>query len=86
MNELESLRKTNETLLDMLNIAAKQREKYAAIDAENKFLKNQWRLTFAGQAMSAFIASNPSFTDEKSIANMAFRVADEMIKNMVHDD
>ena len=82
MTELEALRKENETLLGMVSIAAKQQEKYAAIEAENRALKDNWRLAYAGQAMASIIASGSSFTDEKSISIMAFRVADEMIKNI----
>ena len=78
--ELEALRKENKTLLDMVSIAAKQREKYAAIEAENKALKNNWRMVYAGQAMSAIIASQPEFCDRKLIAYTSFMLADAMIK------
>lgn len=78
--ELEALRKENKTLLDMISVAAKQREKYAAIEAENKELKNNWRMVYAGQAMSAIIASQPEFCDRKLIAYTSFMLADAMIK------
>lgn len=78
--ELEALRKENKTLLDMVSVAAKQREKYAAIEAENKALKNNWRMAYAGQAMSAIITSQPEFCDRKLIAYTSFMLADAMIK------
>lgn len=79
-NELDALRKENETLFKMVAISAKQREKYAAIEAENKALKNNWRITFAGQAMQALIVSQPQFSDAKVIAYTAFMMAEAMLK------
>jgi len=78
--ELDALRKENETLHKMLAIAAKQREKYLSIEAENRALKDSWRLTFAGQAMQALIVSQPQFSDAKVIAYTAFMVAEAMLK------
>lgn len=79
-NELDALRKENETLFKMVAISAKQREKYAAIEAENKSLKNNWRITFAVQAMQALIVSQPQFSDAKVIAYTAFMMAEAMLK------
>ena len=78
--ELDALRKENETLFKMIAISAKQREKYASIEAENKALKNNWRITFAGQAMQALIVSQPQFSDAKVIAYTAFMMAEAMLK------
>ncbi len=83
--ELEALREVNETLLGMVSIAAKQREKYTAIDAENKALKNNWRMTFAGQAMAAHItalskADIKNWHDE--VAKLSFLTADSMIRQI----
>lgn len=78
--QLEALRKENKTLLDMVSVAAKQREKYVATETENKELKNNWRMVYAGQAMSAIIASQPEFCDRKLIAYTSFMLADAMIK------
>jgi len=80
--ELEALRKENETLLEMVLIAAKQRDKYAAIEAENKALKQNWRMTYAGQAMQAQLAQIDPDDDSnyKAIAYDAFCAADAMIE------
>ena len=78
--KLDALRKENETLFKIVAISAKQREKYAAIEAENKALKNNWRMTFAGQAMQALIVSQPQFSDAKVIAYTAFMIAEAMLK------
>ena len=85
ITELEALRKENETLLEMVSIAARQREKYAAIDAENKALKNNWRMTFTGQAMAAHItalskADIENWHDE--VAKLSFLTADSMIRQI----
>ena len=78
--ELDALRKENETLFKMVAMSTKQREKYIAIEAENKVLKNNWRMIFAGQAMQSLIVSQPQFSDEKVIACTAFMVAEAMLK------
>jgi len=81
-NELEALKKENEILHKMLAITTKQRERYAAIEAENKVLKNEWRMTFAGQAMTAHMtalsnANIENWNDE--IAKLSFLTADSML-------
>ena len=87
-NELDALRKENETLFKMVAISAKQREKYAAIDAENKALKNNWRMTFAGQAMQAQLTQIDPDHDSnyKAIAYDAFCAADAMIEFIDEQD
>ena len=80
--ELDALRKENETLFKMVAISTKQREKYIAIEAENKVLKNNLRMIFAGQAMASIIVAQPQFGDEKVIAGAAFMVAEAMLKEV----
>ena len=85
MSELELLKKENETLLAMINIAAKQREKYAAIEVENKKLKDECRLMFASHAMKGHMvalskADIENWHDE--VARLSFLTADAMIRNI----
>jgi len=82
--ELDALRKENETLHKMLAIAAKQREKYLSIEAENKALKNNWRMTFAGQAMQAFLSrlSVDDDIDYDFVAKESFKAAKAMAKQL----
>ena len=72
----------------MLDIAAKQREKYSAIEAENKKLKDECRLIFARNAMCSYLSIFKDIDVEHwhdEIARMSFLTADAMIKR-VNDD
>ena len=86
--ELEALRKENKTLLDMVSIAARTREKYLAIEAENRALKDSWRLTFASQAMKEHMTtlSNLSKVNiedwHDEVARLSFLTADSMIRRI----
>lgn len=86
--ELDALRKENETLSKMVSIAAKQREKYLAIEAENRTLKDAWRLTYAGQAMKEHMTtlSNLSKVNiedwHDEVARLSFLTADSMIRRI----
>ena len=83
--ELDALRKENETLSKMVSIAAKQREKYLAIEAENRTLKDAWRLTYAGQAMKEHMTalSKASIEDwHDEVARLSFLTADSMIRRI----
>lgn len=79
--QIEQLKKENETLLNMVSIAAQQREKYAAMEKENKALKETNRLTFAGLAMQALLSNNKATTYDGA-ADGAFLMADAMIKKI----
>ena len=84
-NELDALRKENETLSKMVSIAARTREKYLAIEAENRALKDSWRLTFASQAMKEHMtalskANIEDWYDE--VARLSFLTADSMIRRI----
>ena len=83
--ELDALRKENETLLGMVSIAAKQREKHLAIEAENRALKDAWRLTFASQAMKEHMTalSKANIEDwHDEVARLSFLTADSMIRRI----
>lgn len=86
--ELDALRKENETLSKMVSIAAKQREKYLSIEAENRALKDSWRLTFASQAMKEHMTtlSNLSKVNiedwHDEVARLSFLTADSMIRRI----
>ena len=83
--ELDALRKENETLLGMISIAAKQREKHLAIEAENRALKDAWRLTFASQAMKEHMTalSKANIEDwHDEVARLSFLTADSMIRRI----
>ena len=83
--ELDALRKENETLSKMVSIAAKQREKYLAIEAENRTLKDAWRLMYAGQAMKEHMTalSKASIEDwHDEVARLSFLTADSMIRRI----
>lgn len=86
--ELDALRKENETLSKMVSIAARTREKYLAIEAENRALKDSWRLTFASQAMKEHMTtlSNLSKVNiedwHDEVARLSFLTADSMIRRI----
>jgi FtsZ-binding cell division protein ZapB len=79
--QIEHLKKENEILLNMVSITAQQREKYAAIEKENKLLKENHRVTFAGLAMQALLSNNKAKTYDGA-ADEAFLMADSMIKKL----
>lgn len=83
--QIEQLQKVNETLLNMVSIAAEQREKYSAIEKENKFLKEKHRINFAKQAMPAHMAAikNSAIEDwHDEVARLSFLTADSMIRKI----
>ena len=82
--QIEQLQKENETLLNMVSIAAQQREKYAAIEQENKALKEKHRLDFAKQAMQAFLSklSIDDSIDYDFVAKESFEAAKAMTKQI----
>ena len=82
--ELDASRKENETLSKMVSIAAKQREKYNAIEKENKLLKEKHLLDFAKQAMQAFLSrlSVDDDIDYDFVAKESFKAAKAMAKQL----
>lgn len=82
--QIEQLKKENETLSSMVSIAVQQREKYNAIEKENKLLKEKHLLDCAKQAMQAFLSrlSVDDDIDYDFVAKESFKAAKAMAKQL----